>query len=155
MASMVVIAEVPTLSMVVVQERVATPFTWTVQAPQRAIPQPNFVPVMPSTSRNTHKRGVSPSTSTVRARPLTLIVVAIALSRLFTGLGMRRIDKITRATLLLPMTTLPIAPASSPPRPRVRRQCGALETPTLEWGSHAGIWRLATARWGDAVEGAE
>ena len=73
--------------MVVVQERVATPSTWTVQAPQSAIPQPNFVPVMPSTSRNTHKRGVSPSTSTVRARPLTLIVVAIALSRLFAWIG--------------------------------------------------------------------
>jgi hypothetical protein len=36
----------------------------TVQAPQSAIPQPNFVPVIPSTSRNTHNRGVSPSTST-------------------------------------------------------------------------------------------
>jgi hypothetical protein len=33
-------------------------------APQSAMPQPNFVPVKPSTSRNTHKRGVSPSTST-------------------------------------------------------------------------------------------
>jgi hypothetical protein len=41
--------------------------------PQSAMPQPNFVPVMPSTSRNTQSRGVSPSTSTVRSAPLTLI----------------------------------------------------------------------------------
>src|SRR5712675_2233840 len=79
-ASMVVISEVPMLSIGVIQERVATPSTCTVQAPQSATPQPNFVPVMPSTSRNTHKRGVSPSTSTDRSRPLTLIVVAMATS---------------------------------------------------------------------------
>src|SRR6266404_1462685 len=82
-ASIVVIAETPMLSIAVIQERVATPSTWTVQAPQSAIPHPNFVPVMPSTSRNTHKRGMSLSTSTVRSTPLTLIVVAIAISGLF------------------------------------------------------------------------
>jgi hypothetical protein len=32
----------------------ASPSTCTAQAPQSAIPQPNFVPVMPSSSRNTH-----------------------------------------------------------------------------------------------------
>src|SRR5215467_8367099 len=69
-------------SMDVTQERVATPSICTVQAPQSAIPQPNFVPVMPSTSRNTHNRGVSPSTSTVRSIPLTLMVIVIATSRL-------------------------------------------------------------------------
>jgi hypothetical protein len=42
--------------------------------PQRAMPQPNLVPVMPKTSRNTHKRGVSASTSAVRSMPLTLIL---------------------------------------------------------------------------------
>jgi hypothetical protein len=72
-ASIVVIADVPTLSIGVMQERVATPSTCTVQAPQSAMPQPNFVPVMPSTSRNTHSSGMSPSTSTVRMAPLTLI----------------------------------------------------------------------------------
>src|SRR5260370_31114765 len=82
-ASIVVIADVPTLSTEVTQERVATPSTWTVHAPQSAMPQPNFVPVIPSTSRNTHKRGVSPSTSTVRSTLLTLIVVAKATSGLF------------------------------------------------------------------------
>src|SRR5467141_3927169 len=76
-ASIVVISEVPILSIVVMQERVATPSIWTAQAPQSAIPQPNFVPVIPSTSRSTQSSGVSPSTSTVRSTPLILIVVAI------------------------------------------------------------------------------
>src|SRR5258705_11549372 len=84
MASIVVIPEVPMLSIGVIQERMATPSTCTVQTPQSAMPQPNFVPVMPSTSRNTHNRGVSPSTSTVRSTPLTLILIAIATSRTFT-----------------------------------------------------------------------
>jgi hypothetical protein len=37
------------------------------QAPHSAMPQPNLVPVMPSTSRSTHNSGVSPSTSTLRS----------------------------------------------------------------------------------------
>jgi hypothetical protein len=37
------------------------------------VPQPYFVPVIPSTSRNTHSSGVSPSTSTLCFVPLTLI----------------------------------------------------------------------------------
>jgi len=39
------------------------------EVPHSLIP----LPVMPSTSRNIHKSGVSPSTSTVRMAPLTLI----------------------------------------------------------------------------------
>jgi transcriptional regulator GlxA family with amidase domain len=35
------------------------------QAPQSAMPQPNFVPVTPSTSRPPRAAGVSPSTSTL------------------------------------------------------------------------------------------
>jgi hypothetical protein len=66
------------LSIEVMQKRVATPSTCTVQAPQSAMPQPNFVPVMPSTSRNTQSSGVSPSTSTVRSMPLTLIVASVS-----------------------------------------------------------------------------
>src|SRR5262245_16645387 len=73
MASIVVISAAPTLSTGVIQERVATPSTCTVQAPHSAIPQPNFVPVMPSTSRKTHNRGVSPSTSTLCVLLLTLM----------------------------------------------------------------------------------
>ena len=57
--------DVPMLSIGVMQDRVATPSTCTVQAPHSAMPQPNFVPVMPSTSRSTHRSGVSPSTSTL------------------------------------------------------------------------------------------
>src|SRR4029077_7552455 len=54
------------------QERVATPSMWTVQAPHWAIPQPYFVPVRPTASRNTHKRGVRGSTSAWYPLPLTL-----------------------------------------------------------------------------------
>src|SRR4029077_18565845 len=62
----------------VVHERVASPSTCTVQAPQSAIPQPNFVPVSPSVSRKTQSSGVSGLTSTECACPFTLIsMVAI------------------------------------------------------------------------------
>src|SRR5262249_38599268 len=44
------------------------------------MPQPNFVPVMPSTSRNTHNSAVSPSTSTLCVLPLTLMVKAMTCS---------------------------------------------------------------------------
>jgi hypothetical protein len=79
-ASIVVISELPMLSIVVIQERVATPSTCTVQAPQSAMPQPNLVPVMPSTSRSTQRSGVSPSTSTLCVFLLTLMVKAMAAS---------------------------------------------------------------------------
>src|ERR1700716_3811582 len=81
---MVVMALPPTLSIVVMQDRVAGPSTCTVQAPHNPSPQPNLVPVMPSTSRSTHSRGVSPSTSTLCGVPLTLIVRLMATSRLKT-----------------------------------------------------------------------
>src|SRR5205807_5926595 len=53
-------------------ERVATPSTWTVQAPHWAMPQPYLVPVRPTCSRNTHNSGVSGSTSTLCDCPLTV-----------------------------------------------------------------------------------
>src|SRR5215831_8654162 len=77
---MVVICDVPTLSTGVMQDRAATPSTCTVQAPQSATPQPNLVPVMPRTSRNTQSSGVSPSTSTLCVLPLTLMSKAMAYS---------------------------------------------------------------------------
>src|SRR3954464_10977906 len=46
------------------QERTASPLTWTVQAPQRPAPQPNFVPVICNCSRMTHSSGVSLDAST-------------------------------------------------------------------------------------------
>ena len=42
----------------------------TVQAPHCAMPQPNLVPVMPSTSRSTQSSGMSPGASKVRFSPL-------------------------------------------------------------------------------------
>src|SRR6266478_7553198 len=53
------------------QERTASPSICTVQAPHCAIPQPNFVPVSPKTSRSTHSKGMSAGTSTDFETPLT------------------------------------------------------------------------------------
>src|ERR1043166_650146 len=66
----------------VMQERVACPSTWTVQAPQSAIPQPNLVPVRPISSRSVHNRGVSPGTSRLCRLPLmsSWIIAALLLS---------------------------------------------------------------------------
>jgi hypothetical protein len=69
--SIVVIFFPATSSTVVTQDRMASPSRCTVQAPHRARPHPNFVPVSPSVSRTTHSRGVSGLTSTADARPLT------------------------------------------------------------------------------------
>src|ERR687896_13764 len=77
MASMVVIARAPTDSTGVTHERTGCPSRWTVQAPQSAIPHPNLVPVIPSTSRNTQSSGMSPSTSTVRTAPFTFSLICI------------------------------------------------------------------------------
>src|SRR3954463_7155839 len=70
---MVVTSLVPTLRTGVTHERAGTPLIWTVHAPHRAAPQPNFVPVRPRTSRNTQRTGVSPSTSTECIVPFTAI----------------------------------------------------------------------------------
>ena len=83
-------AAVPTLSMVVMQERIGLPSMWTVQAPHSAKPHPNFVPVMPRTSRRTHSSGVSSSTSTVWFVPLILIIKAMGVLR--TSGWWRRIE---------------------------------------------------------------
>src|SRR5271167_3843142 len=52
------------------QERTGSPSRWTVHAPQRPAPQPNFVPVNSSVSRRTQSRGVSGATSAFRSLPL-------------------------------------------------------------------------------------
>jgi hypothetical protein len=54
------------------QERVSVPPRCTEQAPHCPIPQPYFVPLRSSTSRSTHRSGVSGATSTVVGFPLTL-----------------------------------------------------------------------------------
>src|SRR5467141_117712 len=57
------------------QERIASPFRWTVQAPHCAMPQPYLVPVSESVSRSTQSRGVPGSTSTFIVLPLTFRVI--------------------------------------------------------------------------------
>src|ERR1700682_2031191 len=56
-------------------ERTAFPFTCTVHAPHSAIPQPNFVPVMPSVSRKTHSSGISGLTSTACGLPFKVNLI--------------------------------------------------------------------------------
>src|SRR5580658_414033 len=76
---MVVIGLPTTEETGVTQDRTAWPLTWTVQAPHKAMPQPYLVPCRLSVSRNTHRRGVSGSTSTV----LTTLLI-------FNSMGIRR-----------------------------------------------------------------
>jgi hypothetical protein len=73
--SIVVIFFPATLETGVMQERVASPLMCTVHAPQSAIPQPNFVPVMFSVSRSTQRSGICGSTSTVVDFPFSVNVV--------------------------------------------------------------------------------
>src|SRR5215467_12772860 len=73
MPSIVVTARPPTAPIGRRHERTGLPSTCTVQAPHWAMPQPYLVPVMPSTSRNTHSSGVSSPTSTSCLVPLMLI----------------------------------------------------------------------------------
>src|SRR5258706_13903126 len=68
-------------------DRVATPPTSTVQAPQAAMPHPYFVPVIFRSSRSTHRRGVLGSVVTSARRPLTLSVYAATMNPLTYGFG--------------------------------------------------------------------
>jgi len=74
---MVVILAAPRAPIGVWHERIATPSACTVQAPHWAMPQPYLVPVMPSSSRRTHNKGVSAADETVTALPLIRTVRAI------------------------------------------------------------------------------
>src|ERR1700691_3282722 len=69
--SMVVIFLPATCETGVEQERVALPSTCTVHAPHNPAPQPYFVPVSSSVSRNTQSSGVSGATVTRFSLPLT------------------------------------------------------------------------------------
>jgi len=62
------------------QDRIAVPSICTVQAPHCAMPQPNFVPVKPITSRNTQRSGVSGSMLICLDTPLTSMVITAALT---------------------------------------------------------------------------
>src|SRR5712691_553358 len=67
---MVVIALPTAVAAGVTQDRRGAPSACTVQAPHRAIPQPNFVPVKPTRSRKTQSSGMSGEPFTSRATPL-------------------------------------------------------------------------------------
>src|ERR1700677_1823873 len=67
--SMVVILSPATAPRGVMQDLVARPSTCTVQAPQNPIPQPNLVPVRPTSSRITQSNGVSSGLFTETLRP--------------------------------------------------------------------------------------
>src|SRR5258708_8333725 len=64
----------------VTQEGVACPPICTVQAPHCAMPQPNLVPVRPTTSRIAHSNGMSGSTSREIGLPLSVNETAMSLS---------------------------------------------------------------------------
>jgi len=59
----------------VTHARVGVPSRCSVQAPQSAIPHPNFVPLSPSSSRSAQSSGVSAGTSRLTALPLMSSVV--------------------------------------------------------------------------------
>ena len=65
----------------VTQPRTGSPSTCTVQAPHSAMPQPNLVPVMPSSSRRTQRRGVSSGALLERTCSLILSEVMVILVR--------------------------------------------------------------------------
>ena len=77
---MVVMRLPATTEIGVMHERIGLPSRWIVHAPHRPRPQPNLVPVIPSTSRSTQSTGVSGSTSTLRGMPFTLIASDIKVS---------------------------------------------------------------------------
>ncbi|SIT44389.1 hypothetical protein BN2476_390048 [Paraburkholderia piptadeniae] len=61
----------------VMHERIGCPSRWTVHAPHCAMPQPNFVPCRPATSRIAHSSGMLGSASSVVDLPLRTKVVDI------------------------------------------------------------------------------
>src|SRR6516162_5698269 len=77
---MVVIFFPATAETGVMHERVASPLIWTVQAPQRAMPQPNLVPVLFNVSRSTQSRGMSGLTSTDSGLPFKVKLIAMGTS---------------------------------------------------------------------------
>ena len=61
----------------VTQERTAASPMCTVQAPQSPAPQPNLVPIMPSSSRSAQSSGMSAGTSTLTFRLLISSVIML------------------------------------------------------------------------------
>src|SRR5258706_4584612 len=74
-ASMVTTFLLASADIGVTHARPGWPSICTVQAPHKAMPQPNLVPVRPSSSRSTHSSGVSEGRSTSYCLPLMLSLV--------------------------------------------------------------------------------
>src|SRR2546429_7788905 len=99
-ASMVVIRLLATALTGVTHERIGCPSRCTVHAPHSAMPQPNLVPVKPTTSRSTHRIGISAGTSTVWSLPLMLRVIMLGWSsglHVHTGRNAEATDRSTSA----------------------------------------------------------
>src|SRR5262249_19211982 len=62
-------------------DRTVSPSTWTVQAPQAAMPQPYLVPVSPNSSLTAHSSGVSGSTPAFTGLPFKSNAITITLLR--------------------------------------------------------------------------
>src|SRR3954470_16027107 len=77
-------------------ERTGWPSMCTVHAPHSAAPQPNLVPVRPSSSRTTHSSGVSGSACEATALPLRLKFTAIGLSLLVEAEPRRHVAEVQR-----------------------------------------------------------
>src|SRR5436189_1583292 len=88
------------------QDRTASPLTWTVQAPHRPAPQPNFVPVICSCSRMTQSSGVSLAASTDIFRPLMLRLGICASP---SGVGSRLRRQLTVGYWLAPTGSMSVA----------------------------------------------
>lgn len=113
---MVVISSLATDPTGTLQLRTAFPLTCTVQAPQAAIPQPNFVPVKCSSSRRTQSRGASGSTSSSsRTTPFTMRRIPT-----LYPLSLHEDGRLQR----LPMRRSPRARFPATTRSTRRRQCG-------------------------------
>src|SRR6185369_15734135 len=69
-----------TLDTASTHERTGSPSTSTVHAPHCPTPQPYFGPLTSSSSRSTHRSGISGSTSTSRGLALTLKRIIVLLS---------------------------------------------------------------------------
>src|SRR5579862_952198 len=73
-----------------VQDRMATPSKWTVHAPHRDIPQPNFVPLSPTMSRMAQSKGIWGSTSSVYALLLMVKLIDDIKRNLITNMNQKR-----------------------------------------------------------------
>src|SRR6266567_7907610 len=88
---MVVTSRLATSETEVIHARTASLSTWTVQAPQRAWPQPNLVPVKPISSRRNQSSGRSGSPSQLCSWPLIFNLIMIVPPLFLSYLGpMRR-----------------------------------------------------------------